>query len=104
VITELHAQPDTYPMTSRETLPLRFDVGGCVGPGETVSAPTATLRRLDTGASYPGGLAGSATPSGQYITQTVTGLIPNVTFRLSVQFQVATNKIFDVLLDIPCPD
>ncbi len=104
MITPIHALPDTYPMSSRETLPLRFDVGGCVAPGEAVSAPTATLRRLDTGASFPAGLSGTATATGQYIVQTVTGLAPGVTFRLSVRFQTAAGKLWDVLLDIPCPD
>lgn len=104
MITELHTIPDTYPMSSRETLPLRFDIGAALAPGETASAPTATLRRLDTGAAFPAGLSGTATVTGQYIVQTVTGLTAGLTYRLSVRFQAAAGKTWDLLLDIPCPD
>ena len=104
MITELHANPDTYPMSSRETLPIQFDMGPLLADGETPSAPAATLTRLDTGAAYPGGLSGSPTFTGNYVAPTVTALTKGVTYRLSLKFQAAPGKIFDVLLDIPCRD
>jgi hypothetical protein len=104
VITELHACPPTYPMSSRETLPLRFDLSALLAPGETPTAPAASLVRLDTGAAYPAGLSGTPVISDHYLTQSVTGLAAFITYRLSVRFQAAAGKIFDVLLDIPCRD
>lgn len=91
-------------MTSRETLPLRFDTSAYLEPGETPSAPATTLYRLDTGATYAGGLSGAPSLSGNYITQTITALTKGITYRLSVRFTAATGKIWDILLDIPCRD
>jgi hypothetical protein len=104
MITELHGTPEQSPMGSRETLPFRFDVSPLLLPGETPSAPAATLTRLDTGALYPAGLQGAATITGTYVTQAVTGLTKGITYRLSLQFQAAAGKVFSVLLDIPCRD
>src|SRR4030095_3751332 len=104
MITELHGTPDVLPMGSRETLPVRVDVSPLLLPGETPSAPAATLTRLDTGALYPAGLQGAATLTGSYITQAVTALTKGITYRLSVQFQAASGKIWTILLDIPCRD
>src|SRR4030095_14199684 len=74
VITELHACPPTYPMSSRETLPLRFDLSALLAPGETPTARAASLVRRDTGAAYPAGLSGTPVISDHYLTQSVTGL------------------------------
>src|SRR4030095_8714937 len=105
MITELHGTPDVLPMGSRETLPVRVDVSPLLLPGETPSAPAATLTRLDTGALYPAGLVGSPSLTADaYITQTVTALTAGITYRLSVQFDVDVGKTLSVLVDIPCRD
>jgi hypothetical protein len=108
VITEIHGNPDTYPITVREKRALRFDVSGYLGQGQTINSPAASLTRLDTGASAAGALVGAPSASGTYLTQTIDAtlvpLVKGVTYRLSIRFTDTAGNIWDALLDLPVRD
>jgi len=91
-------------MGSQETLPLTFDAAASLLVGESIQSATASLMQLDNGTSYPSGLQGAVLIDGAALTQTVTALLPRKRYRLTIQYHVASNKIWAPYLDIECPD
>ena len=103
MITEIHVRPDEVEQGSRETLVWRFDTAARLATGETPANPTATLTNLRTGAAYPEGLDGVPLVDDViYITQAVTDLEANATYRLSVGFDAGPNT-WEMFLTIHCP-
>lgn len=96
--------PDTFLMSSRETLPIAFDVADLLDVGETPSGPAATLEQVDTGLDYAPGHPGAAIVQGTQLIQTVTGLQPRKRYRLVIQFTAALGKVWAPSLLIECPE
>jgi hypothetical protein len=103
--SEIPVSPNPFEMASQETLPLTFDATPILLPGETISAPTASLTQIDNGQDYSAaGLLGTVAVAGNLLTTTVTGLVPRKNYRLVVQFSAAPNKVWAPSLLINCPE
>jgi len=96
--------PDTFEMSSHETLPLAFDVANLLLAGETPSGPSATLTQIDTGQDYVSGHPGVPIIQGTQLIQTVTALQPGKRYRLIIQFTAAAGKVWAPSLNIDCPE
>lgn len=101
---DLSVRPDTIEQGSRETLPWRFDPTALLGPGESVTLPTAVLTNLNTGADHTAGLAGAPVVQDVYITQAVTALAVRTRYLLSIGFTtVPTGRVWEMHLELFCP-
>jgi hypothetical protein len=87
---------------SGATIPWSIDVTDRLLSGESVSGQTATLTNEGTGVSYPGGLSGSATLSGNVITQKVTALAAGATYILAFSWTQASGHVEQAFLRIVC--
>ena len=96
--------PDTFEMSSHETLPLAFDVAGLLAGGETPSAPLSMLIQIDTGLDYSAGHPTAPTINGTQLVQTVTALQAGKHYRLIIQFNAAAGKTWAPSLLIDCPE
>lgn len=96
--------PDTFVMSSRETLPIAFDVSPLLEEGETPSSPESSLVQIDNGVDYVTGRPGAAFVQGEEIVQTVTGLRAGKRYLLAIQFEAAPGKIWAPSLYIECPE
>jgi len=96
--------PDTFEMSSFETLPLAFDIAGLLLVGETPSAPTSVLLQLDTGVDYAAGHPIQPSINGTQLIQTLTALQAGKRYRLVITFTAAAGKIWAPSLLIDCPE
>ena len=102
---QLAVTPNPFEMGSLETLPLTFDAASLLLPGEAVAWAMATLTQLDNGQDYSTiGLTGPVAVAGSELTATVTSLVPRKRYRLTIQFEVAPNKVWAPVLTIECPE
>ena len=95
--------PDTFLMSSQETLPLAFDVADLLEVGESPSDAVATLTQIDTGVDHTSGRPGSVQISGTQLVQVVTQLTPTKRYRLSIRFTAAPSKVWAPYLLVECP-
>lgn len=102
---QLSVSPTLFEMSSLETLPLVFDAAPVLLAGESILWAQATLVRMDNGQDVSAdGLVGPVAVAGSDLTATVTGLVPRKRYRLSIQFEVAVNKVWAPYLLIECPE
>src|SRR5262245_39893355 len=86
--------PDTFEMSSYETLPLTFDVADLLEAGETPSAPVTSLIQIDTGLDYVAGHPTAPVVQGTQLVQSVTALQAGKRYRLIIKFTAAAGKIW----------
>jgi len=95
--------PDTFLMSSQETLPLAFDVADLLEDGETPSDAAATLVQIDNGLDHVSGRPGTVQVNGTQLVQVVTQLTPRKRYRLSIRFTAGPSKTWAPFLYVECP-
>jgi hypothetical protein len=103
VCRDISVCPETFEMSSYETLPIAFDISGLLLVGETPSGPSAQLIQIDTGMDYAPGHPGSPIIQSTQLIQTVTALQVGKRYRLVIQFSAAPGKVWAPSLLIECP-
>jgi hypothetical protein len=94
--------PNTFAMTSAETLALSFNATAWLGSGETIASATAVLTDLGTGTTRPASLSGSPSVSGAVVIQAVTDLAAG-RYRLEILITTSAGNVEDLPLIITCP-
>lgn len=89
--------------TSSEVRPWLFDLTPEMDSGDVVGATSATLTDMAANTAFPDGLAGAATPSGNTVTQAISGLVPGHYYRLVLTSSMGGSKLTAVALNIACP-
>ena len=98
--SSVDAVPAHFEMGEGETLPLGFDFGRLIAEGETITAVSSSLIRLDTQATVPDSLPSGPTSQGTIVTQMVTGIIPKVVYRLRVTATLSSGRAWSMYLTL----
>ncbi len=88
---------------STETIPWSDDLTAALDVGDVVGSVTTVLIDLLTGVSFPAGLSGAPTFSGNVVQQTVTGLNAGHNYRLIFSAGLGGPKVRSSVVKLVCP-
>ena len=96
--------PGRVEIGSRETVTIRANMRPLLQSGQVIASPASALWDVGQNASYGSGLSGAPSSTGDFIEQTITGLVSGHTYRLMIGMTPAgANTLYNSVL-IACPE